>query len=81
MKIELRGFGSARAFSGKSIDVPVQTSIGELRHMITTQLEIDESLKTIINSCAFASTQQVLNDEYHLEEPQVLNLLPPVCGG
>lgn len=81
MKIELRGFGSARALSGQVIEVTENITIRELRQIITQQLTIDDKLHLIINTCAFANTQQVLTEDEILANPQLLNVLPPVCGG
>lgn len=83
MKIELKGFGSARKLSGMHIELAANSSIAELRQLLIEKLRLtnDEAMLVILQSCAFASATKVLAEDAELNASQLLHVLPPVCGG
>ena len=84
MKISLHGFGSMRALRGMSFEFVAPLTVREFRiylqAKLSTNLEFTD-LTWLLQSCAFASDEQVLTEDVQLTHDQVLNVLPPVCGG
>lgn len=84
MKISLHGFGSMRALRGMSFEFVAPLTVREFRAYLQTQLSIKPGftdLELLLQSCAFASNEQVLTEDAQLTHDQLLNVLPPVCGG
>jgi molybdopterin converting factor small subunit len=84
MKITFNGFGSARPLRGYTLELEAGVEIAKLRAGLVEQLANQPAyadLATILLSCAFASDQEVLHENSRIDSDQVLNILPPVCGG
>ena len=84
MKISLHGFGSMRALRGMSFEFVVPLTVREFRIYLQAQLSTNlefTDLELLLQSCAFASNEQVLTEDMQLTHDQLLNVLPPVCGG
>ena len=84
MKISLHGFGSMRALRGIGFEFSAPLTVREFRAYLQTQLSIKQGfseLVILLSSCAFANNEQVLTEDTLLNKDQLLNVLPPVCGG
>ncbi|HCY39316.1 MAG TPA: hypothetical protein DHV02_05575 [Neisseriales bacterium] len=84
MKISLHGFGSMRALRGIGFEFVAPLTVREFRAYLQTQLSIKpgfSELVILLSSCAFANNEQVLTEDTLLNKDQLLNVLPPVCGG
>ncbi|MBP7847361.1 MAG: MoaD/ThiS family protein [Burkholderiales bacterium] len=84
MKISLHGFGSMRALRGIGFEFSAPLTVREFRAYLQTQLSIKpgfSELVILLSSCAFANNEQVLTEDTLLNKDQLLNVLPPVCGG
>ena len=84
MKISLHGFGSMRALRGIGFEVDSSLTVREFRAYLQTQLSVKPGfaeLAMLLSSCAFANNEQVLTEDTLLNKDQLLNVLPPVCGG
>ncbi len=83
MKIELKGFGSARKLSGMHIELIANSNIAQLRQLLLEKLHLtnDEEMLVLLQTCAFASATKILSEDTELVNSQLLHVLPPVCGG
>ena len=84
MKISLHGFGSMRALRGIGFEFVAPLTVREFRIYLQAQLSTNlefTDLELLLHSCAFASNEQVLTEDMQLTHDQLLNVLPPVCGG
>ncbi len=80
MKINLHGFGSARELSGICFELNSEISIANFRVYLRKELPQIKH-QVLLDTCAFATGQQVLNDDFVISQDLTLNVLPPVCGG
>jgi molybdopterin converting factor small subunit len=85
MEIEIRGFGAARELTGIKLEFQeLKLSIANLRHSLLEYLKVRDNyqqLSLLIQSCAFADKTHVLDEQEIISHSQMLNILPPVCGG
>ncbi len=84
MKISLHGFGSMRALRGIGFEFVAPLTVREFRIYLQAQLSTNPEftdLELLLQSCAFANNEQVLTEDMQLTHDQLLNVLPPVCGG
>lgn len=80
MKIVIQHYGAFRNLGDSTaLDISLPTTIGIIRAAMAVQLEGQHSL--LVGDSAIANDVDILPDAYVIEEPCVLSILPPVCGG
>ena len=85
--VRVRLFGACRSFYQSPIiklDIPRECTVQQLRGYLIKALESNGNLdrvKTVINTCAFATEESVLMDDAFVGDTSDLAVLPPVCGG
>lgn len=87
MQIRISFFGKTKELepSGKmELSLEKEITIAELRLVLTQKLIESNAQKgatELINDCAFANAERILNNNYLVNNNEELVLLPPVCGG
>jgi molybdenum cofactor biosynthesis protein MoaC len=80
MKIIVQHYGAFRNLGDNTLlEISLPTTIGIIRTAMAAQLEGQHSL--LVGDSAIANDTDILPDAYVIEEPCVLSILPPVCGG
>jgi molybdopterin converting factor small subunit len=80
MKIVIQHYGAFRNLGDSTaLEISLPTTIGIIRTAMAAQLEGQHSL--LVGDSAIANDMDILPDAYVIEEPCVLSILPPVCGG
>ncbi len=84
MIVIFNGFGSTRSIRNYEMEVSSSVTVAQLRQQLKSKLSTGSAASELINlldSCAFAGNEQVFSEDYLVDQPQIINILPPVCGG
>ncbi len=84
MIVVFNGFGSTRYIRNYEMEISSSVTVAQLRQQLKAKLSTEQSTIELINvldSCAFAGNEQVFSEDYLVDQPQIINILPPVCGG
>lgn len=80
MKITIQHYGAFRNLGDSTtLEMSVPTTIGSIRMAMAKQLEGQHRL--LVEDSAIANDTDILPDAYVIDDPCVLSILPPVCGG
>lgn len=80
MTIIIQHYGAFRNLGDSTaLEISLPTTISIIRMVMAAQLEGQHGL--LARDSAIANDTDILPDAYVIEEPCVLSILPPVCGG
>ena len=88
LEIQICLYGPLREYMENNVaivlSVPAGIVINELRPLLIKEIALnnpDFSEQSIVDVSAFANENELLNDNYVLQESCQLSIFPPVCGG
>jgi molybdopterin converting factor small subunit len=86
-QLNLKLFGMLRKYSVDSsmtVLIPTVCTVLELKNRLNEQLKMlhpDSFDLNLLDECAFATNDKILNSDETLPAVEFIAVLPPVCGG
>jgi len=88
MKIQLKLYGSSKILSDKDtliIQLPNNSNIEKLRGVLNNIIN-EKNLKSNLNNLSktaafFSEKDEVINDNYKLNDKEFISIIPPIGGG
>ena len=88
MEIQLKLYGSSKVLSDKEIlliELPNNSNIEELRNTLSkiiSEKYLKNNLQNLSRTAAFFSeSNEVINDNYKLNDKELISIIPPIGGG
>ncbi len=80
IEVKLKLYGAFKEFGyEKSIKIAQDSTILDLRKALKDGFLKDNAL--LLDASAISDDENILEDNYKIQNNQVFSLLPPVCGG
>ena len=88
MEIQIKLYGSSKILSENDtlhVELPDNSNIGQLRNSlkkIINEKHSNNNLGNLPNSAAFFSDRnEIINDNYQLQNKELISIIPPIGGG
>jgi molybdopterin converting factor small subunit len=66
--------------TGIMVQMPPSSTIADLRASIAEGTNDEEAVLAMLAGCTFAVNREVASDDWHLREPDEVEVIPPACS-